>query len=360
MRVGIVCPYTLAVPGGVQTHVLALAAALEADGLRADVLAPTDDADPGGFDVVVRSLGASVPVPTNGSTARIALGPTTAWRALRIADDYDVLHVHEPLVPGAALMLSSRAKPPRVGTFHAASDGYWGYRVGRPLLQHGWDGLALRTAVSESAIGRVRPYFDGPVEIEPNGVQVGRFSEAVARSPRDGRDRRIVLFVGRDEPRKGLPVLCEAFARVREALPETELWLAGPGTGTQRGPGVTAFDLVDDATLRSLYRSADVFCAPALYGESFGVVLLEAMSAGAAVVATDIDGYAAVARDGVEAVLVSPDDPVALADAMCRVLSDDALRGALVDAGARRARAFDWPELAARMRERYERVLAAE
>lgn len=358
LRVGILCPYTLAVPGGVQTHVLALASALEADGVRADVIAPTDDADAGEFEVVVRSLGASVPVPTNGSTARIALGPTTAWRAMRIAEDYDVLHVHEPLVPGAALMTSARAKRPRIGTFHAASDGYWGYRIGRPLLQLAWDGLSMRTAVSDAAIGRVRPYFDGAVDVEPNGVDVDGFASAAPLSDPNGRDSRVVLFIGRDEPRKGLPVLRRAFVAVRDALPDAELWIAGPGTGSQRGDGIRAFDRVDTPTLRSLYRSADVFCAPARFGESFGVVLLEAMSAGAAVVATDIEGYAAVARDGQEAVLVAPDDVDALASALVEVCTDDTRRSELVAAGARRARDFDWTHLAARMRERYERVLS--
>ncbi|MCC7076668.1 MAG: glycosyltransferase family 4 protein [Acidimicrobiia bacterium] len=352
LRVGILCPYSLAWPGGVQTHVLAVARALEGRGVRADVLAPTDGVRID-TDVRVRSLGRAVPVPANGSTARIALGPQAIANALRFARSYDLVHLHEPLVPGAALAVALRRPVPLVGTFHAASEGgYWGYALGRPLMRPAWNHLDTRLAVSKAARERVTRYFDGAIDLFPNGVDVRRHAEA---SPY-GRSaaEHVVLFVGRDEPRKGLRHLIDAFAEVREAAPGVELWIAGPDTDSIRGTGIRSFGRVDDTTLASLFRGADVFCAPSTFGESFGIVLLEAMAAGTPVVATDIPGYAAVARpDRDEAVLVPPGDTAALAGALVSVLSDFARRERMRQAGRARAAEFDWEKLSGDLASRY-------
>lgn len=358
LRVGILCPYSLAWPGGVQTHVLSVAQALEAHGVRADVLAPTDGRR---IDtpVRVRSLGRSVPLPANGSTARIALGPACVRRALKLSRAYDLVHVHEPLVPGAALAASLRRPVPLVGTFHAASEGgYWGYALGKPIMASAWRHLDLRLAVSDAAADRVTRYFTGPVERFPNGVDVDRFASAEPFG-RSGAES-VILFVGRDEPRKGLRHLLGAFEEVRSALGGVQLWIAGPETESLRGNAIRSFGLVDDATLASLFKAADVFCAPSTFGESFGIVLLEAMSAGTPVVATDIPGYAAVARaEKGEGVLVAPGDERALAGALLAVLADATRRDAMSRAGKARASEFDWAVLAGRLADHYRRIAAS-
>ncbi len=359
LRVALVSPYSLAVPGGVQNHVLSLVPALGDLGVDATVLAPCDGVDAAGFGVPVVSLGRSLPVPANGSTARIGLNPAGVYRLRRALGDFDVVHVHEPLVPGVGLAAAWQKRLPSVGTFHAASDGgYWPYRAFNSLLGVAWRRLNVRTAVSEAALERVRPYFDGPVEIVPNGFDAARFADAVALPERANAPGPVLLFLGRDEPRKGLDVMRHAFRRVRAVAGDVSLWLAGPGTERVDDPGTLAFGGVDDATLASLYVSADIFCAPARFGESFGIVLLEAMAAGAAVVASAIDGYAAVARDGAEALLVTPGDDAALGDAIVRMLADPGLRERLTAAGRARAGEFDWRALAPRVAALYEQALA--
>ncbi len=358
LRVGILCPYSLRWPGGVQNHVLGLARALGGEGVDAEILAPTDMAPAPATDVEVVSLGVSVPLPANGSVARIGLDPVASVRAALSARRFDVVHVHEPLVPGVALSAVLAAKGPVVGTFHAASEGYWGYRWGRRLLRPAWDRLAARLAVSEAAVARVAPYFVGDVEVVPNGVDTARFADGTPLVERDLDEGPVVLFLGRDEPRKGLDVLVAAWAAVRERVPGAALWVAGPGTEGVQALGVRAFGEVEDEFVPALYASADVFCAPARGGESFGVVLAEAMAAGLAVVATDIPGYAAVARPDAEAVLVPPDSPEALAGALAGVLGDSALRERLAAAGRSRAAEFDWSVVAGRVLGVYERVTA--
>ncbi len=360
MRVGLVSPYSLASPGGVQNHLLSLAPALERVGIRAEILAPTDDDEPAS-DTPIISLGKSIPFRANGSVARIGLSPFGVRRLRESLGRYDVLHVHEPLVPGVAFAAARQTKVPTVGTFHAASDdgSYFAYEYFGRFLSSGWRNLDVRIAVSEAARMRVTRYFEGKVEIIPNGFDFDRFATAEPLSDAAETSGPIIVFVGRNEPRKGLSVLLRAFDRVLRDIPDAELWIGGPGTETIRRHRVRSFGGVDAATLSSLYASADVFCAPARFGESFGIVLLEAMAARAAIVATQIDGYAAVARDDVEAVLVPVDDDVALAAAIVRVLTDTDLMETLVTAGVRRAQEFDWSVLSGKIIAAYERAIGA-
>lgn len=354
VRIGLVSPYSLTVPGGVQGQVMGLARALRGQGHVARVLGPCDGPPP---EPGVTSLGNCVPLAANGSVAPIAPDPSCALRTIRALRDegFDVVHLHEPLVPGPCMTSAVMATAPLVGTFHAAgySASYrWG---GRPLR---WlaERLDLRCAVSEAAATLARRHLGGRYDVLPNGIEVERFSKADPW-PSEGPT---ILFVGRHEPRKGLAVLVDAMADVPG---EVRLWVAGDGPETARlraataeDPHITWLGRVDEAELARRMRGADVVCAPSLHGESFGVVLLEAMAAGTAVVATDLVGYASVARADMEALLVPPGDAPALGAALRRVLTDPVLAAELTAAGAERADELSMDHLAERYLERYAAV----
>lgn len=358
MRVAVVCPYSLAAPGGVQSHVLALGRALHALGLDAAVVAPTDGAQTEAFGVPVHSLGRTIPLNVNGSVARLAVGPLVAARARHAVRGFDIVHVHEPLQFAVSLTSTLTAPHPLVGTFHAAAESQALYAALKMPLGRLVRRLDAAWAVSDAAADLVERYFATRPPIEPNGVEVARFAGAQPLPERSKVKGPVVLFVGRDEPRKGLDVLREAWGQLRSALPDAQLWIAGPGTESVHDPGTRAWGGVDEATLPRLYASADLYCSPARFGESFGIVLLEAMAAGTPVVASDIPGYAAVSGDGAAARLVPVGDATALAGAIAASLDDAPGLAGLVSAGRRRAAEFDWSVLAARMAGHYEDVVA--
>lgn len=366
VRVALVCPYSLSVPGGVQGQVLGLARALRHAGHEAVVLAPVDaevpDTDLPAEAVI--GLGRTVPVPANGSVARLAVTPlalarlAAELRRLRPA----VVHVHEPLAPGSNWAALARPGP-KVGTFHRAGD-VKGARLLAPAARALASRLAVRTAVSEQARAGAQRLLGGDYILVGNGVELDRFARAEpwpAAGP-------TVCFVGRHEPRKGLDVLLDAFARLDPFL-GARLWVAGEGPETaaltQRYRtlgGIEWLGRIDDHELARRMAGAHVLCAPSRFGESFGVVLLEAMAARAVVVASDIPGYAAVV--GSHGVLVPPGDATALAGALGTVLGDLAAgRGAgspsFLDAAARHASQWAMDAVAGRYLEVYERVLAS-
>jgi phosphatidylinositol alpha-mannosyltransferase len=355
VRIGLVSPYSLTLPGGVQGQVLGLARALRAKGHEARVLGPCDGPPP---EAGVTPLGSSVPLAANGSVAPIAPDLPCALRTISALrdEDFDVVHLHEPLVPGPCMTALVVADAPLVGTFHAAGSSASYRWAGRAL---GWAAsrLALRCAVSDAAAALARQHLGGSYEVLTNGVEVGRFCE-VEPWPSEGPT---ILFLGRHEPRKGLAVLVDAL----EDLPaDVCLWVAGDGPDTARLRAATAGDdrvtwlgRVSDHERARRLRGTDVLCAPSLGGESFGVVLLEAMAAGAAVVASDLAGYAAVARHGCEALLVAPGDSKALAVALRLALEDRDRSAALVAAGRARAAELSMERLAERYLERYEALL---
>ncbi|HET7488193.1 MAG TPA: glycosyltransferase family 4 protein [Acidimicrobiales bacterium] len=355
MRIGLVCPYSLTHPGGVQGQVLAQARALRALGHDTRVLAPCDGPPP---ETGVVPLGNSVPLAGNGSVAQLAPDPACLLRTLAALDDedFDVVHLHEPFCPGPTLTTLAFGRTPMVGTFHRAGASA-SYRFGRPVAIRLARRLAVRVAVSEDARRTAADALQGEYLVLHNGIEVERFAKATpwpATNP-------TVLFVGRHEPRKGLGVLVEAMSSVG---PEVRLWVAGEGSETAKLRRLTAGDprvewlgRLDDAEVASRMRGADVLCAPSLHGESFGVVLLEGMAASTPVVASDLPGYRNVAGPGVHALLVPPGDPTALADALCRVLEDPALAAELVAAGEARAAELSMERLAERYLELYEDVI---
>ena len=352
------CPYSLSLLGGVQGQVLALGHALQELGVDARIVAPCDGPPPAPGII---SVGPSTRVPSNGSVAPIATGRAVARRTLEAIRSFgpDVLHLHEPLAPGANHAALVGTSVPAVGTFHSARSGrngwYDTFRTGlRPMLRR----LAVATAVSDDAARQVELTFHTDCEIVPNGVDVGRYEHA---EPWPRPARPVLVFVGRHEPRKGLAVLLDAFARLdRDAV----LWVVGDGpqTAQLRDRKLANVEWVgrvgDDEKARRL-RSATVACFPAVEGESFGVVLLEAMASGAPVVASDIDGYRTVARDDVEAVLVPPGDADALAGALRGLLDDAARREILSGAGFARANEFSMTHLAEQFVKVYERALSS-
>lgn len=355
VRIGLVCPYSLTSPGGVQGQVLAQARALRALGHETRVLAPCDGPPP---DAGVTPLGNSVPLAGNGSVAQLAPDPACILRTLRALrdEDFDIVHLHEPFCPGPTLVALAFGAGPLIGTFHRAGLGA-SYVVLRPFATRLARRLAVRCAVSQDARATAAQALGGNYELLSNGIEIERFTKA-APWPTLGPT---VVFVGRHEPRKGLRTLIEAMAHLP---PEVRLWVAGEGSQTAELQERTAGDhrvewlgRIDDAEVASRMRGADVVCAPSLHGESFGVVLLEGMAASTPVVASDLPGYRNVAVPERHALLVPPGDPGALAQALRRVLEDAVLAARLVESGEARAAELSMERLAERYLELYEGVV---
>jgi phosphatidylinositol alpha-mannosyltransferase len=378
MRVAIVSPYALDVAGGVQAHVLSLADALRASGDEVLVVGPSSEAHatvhtPGG--IPVRLVGRTLAVPANGSRAPIALDPSAAMqlRALLRRAAPDVVHVHEPLVPvlGPAAVLATDAA--RVLTFHATAEGgmlprlYRAARVPARGVVRRADALTAVSPVAAAFHAHELGIDADRMTVVPNGVDVARFAHAGRRDPR--LPPRLV-FLGRLEHRKGADVVVRAFLRLAAERSDIELRVLGDGplaptlrrlVADAPPTVVSRVELagrVENSALPGLLADADAAVLPARGGESFGIVLLEAMAAGLPLVATDIPGYRAVARHDQEAILVPPDDAGALAEAVARILDEPELAARLRVAGLARAAEHDWSAIAGRMRSIYAAALA--
>ncbi|MDQ1444999.1 MAG: phosphatidyl-myo-inositol alpha-mannosyltransferase [Acidimicrobiaceae bacterium] len=356
MRVAQVCPYSLTIPGGVQGQVLALSRSLRTLGHETRVLAPCDGPPP---DAGVTPLGNSIPLASNGSVAPLAPDISCALRTIRALrdEDFDVVHLQEPLCPGPTLTTLLFSDRPMLGTFHR-SGASSAYAALGPLVRRAAQRLSMRAAVSKDALATARGAVPGDYEMVFNGIEVERFAKAQPW-PTDGPT---IFFIGRHEPRKGLDVLLAAFA---DLPPDAHLWVAGEGQQTAELKARTAHDAriewlgrIPDDEAASRLRGADLFCAPSLHGESFGVVLLESMAAQTPIVASDLPGYRNVARPDVDALLVPPNDPVVLGLALRRVLTDSALAAELVAAGEVRANEVSMDRLAERYVGLYQSLLS--
>jgi phosphatidylinositol alpha-mannosyltransferase len=303
--------------------------------------------------------GRAVPIRANGSIAPLSFGPVATAAVRRALDAFspDVIHLHEPLIPSLSLLALLTSDVPAVGTFHASAERSIGYGLARSVLQRAARKLRARTAVSDAARALVMRYMPGDYVLTPNGIHVKTFAEA---EPADLGEGKKILFLGRIERRKGLEVLIQAMTRLRD---EVELIVAGDGPEAKDAKALADRLLVrarflgrvDDATKASLFGRADVYCAPGLRGESFGIVLIEAMAARAPIVCSDLPGFRAVASGS--AVLVTPGDAGLLADGLKRVVSDRGLADRMSSAGARTAAAFDWSRLVANVEAVYERAI---
>jgi phosphatidyl-myo-inositol alpha-mannosyltransferase len=365
MRIGMVCPYSFDVPGGVQSHVLQLAEVMHSHGHEVSVLAPSSShvALP---DYVV-SGGKAVPIPYNGSVARLRFGPATHRKVKRwLADgEFDVLHLHEPNAPSLSMLALAVAEGPIVATFHTSTTKSLTLSVFQGILRPFHEKIVGRIAVSDLARRwQMEALGSDAVEI-PNGVDVSCFANAplLEGYPRPGKT---VLFLGRfDERRKGMDVLLRALPALVERFGDIEVLVVGRGDEDElceeAGPladHLRFLGQVDDQEKASALRSADVYCAPNTGGESFGIVLVEAMAAGTAVVASDLDAFRTVLRDGEAGRLVPVDDGSALAEALIDVLGDDTLRAGYVKAAKEAVRRYDWSVVAHQIMQVYDTVAA--
>lgn len=362
MRIGIVCPYSLDVPGGVQAHVVDLARALRALGHEVDVLAPAEgDA---ALPEFVTPTGRAVAVPYNGSVARIAFGPVSFARVRRwLAEHtFDVLHIHEPTTVSISALALMLADGPIVVTFHASAERSRALSALRGFTRPLMEKVTARIAVSPLARRLQVEHLGGDAIEIPNGVDVALFAHGDPLPERPPGPA--VGFVGRfDEPRKGMAVLLEALRALGPGAPRLVVVGSGDADGLRSAAGGLPVDVlgaVDDATKAAALRSVDVFCAPQLGGESFGMVLTEAMAAGAPVLASDLDAFRAVLGDPPAGMLFPTGEAPALARELAALLADPARRAVLREAGRQRVARFDWPVVAASVVRVYQAAVAAD
>ena len=363
MKIAMVSPYDFAWPGGVNAHVAQLSAELRDRGHSVRIIAPQTPARPltaGLAEEHFIPMGRTVPLSAGGSRARVTL----SWwlyprvRGLMLRERFDIVHLHEPLAPLLPLMVLHHSNSVNIGTFHAYSDRQRLYRLSRPALRRWHQRLHGHIAVSAAARSFVAPHFPQcAYQVIPNGIEYHRFAEAKPFSHlKDGR--RNILFVGRKDERKGLRYLLEAFVGLLRRRADLRVVIVGPGAPDREsarileeivsidaGAAINAGS-VDNADLPRYYASADVFCSPATGGESFGIVLLEAMAAGAPVVASDIDGYRDVVTHEETGLLAPPRDPEAIGSAIARLIDDPGLAGDLSAIGSRAAEGYSWRHVA--------------
>jgi phosphatidyl-myo-inositol alpha-mannosyltransferase len=367
MRVGIVCPYSWDVPGGVQEHTRDLAEALMDIGHEVSVLAPADDDD--ALPEYVVPAGRAVAVPYNGSVARMSFGPLSANRVRRWIKEgnFDVLHVHEPAAPSLSLIACWVADGPIVATMHGANPRSRALHVAEPMLRSALEKISGRIAVSEAARTTLVSHLGGDAVLIPNGVTISRYEKAEPLPGWPGEGGAIGFLGRTDEPRKGLAVLLRAFEVIGAQRPQLRLLIAGPGDMEEvlaRVPAglrdrVVHLGQVSEAVKVQVYHSVDVFCAPNTGGESFGIVLAEAMAAGAPIVASDLDAFRRVLRGGRAGELFENGNSDDLAAAIGRLLDDPQRRAVLSAAASSAVRDYDWRKIARDVVKVYEAVLPA-
>jgi phosphatidyl-myo-inositol alpha-mannosyltransferase len=368
VRVGLVCPYSWDIPGGVQAHVRDLAEALLDLGHEVSVLAPADEDTP--LPPYAVSAGRAVPIRYNGSVARVQLGPVSATRVRRWLRDghFDVLHIHEPIAPSLSFLALVLARGPIVVTFHTSTQRSRSLSAAASAVQPFLERVQGRIAVSAAARQVQVEHLGGDAVEIPNGVAVPRYA-AAAPLPGYPRAGGTVGFIGRyDEPRKGMSVLLEALAGLAPGRPGLRLLVAGRGDAADLltdlpsalAGRVDLLGQVSEADKARLLRSVDVYCAPNLGGESFGVILLEAMAAGTPILASDLEPFRRVLDDGQAGTLFRTGDPAALAASLAALLDDPARRQRLAAVGTEVVAGYDWPVVARQIVAVYETVIAAE
>jgi phosphatidylinositol alpha-mannosyltransferase len=359
VRIGIVCPYSLDVPGGVQLHVRDLAETLISMGHHVSVLAPADEEQE--LPPYVVTAGRAVPVPYNGSVARLNFGPLSAARVRRWLNQggFDVLHVHEPMAPSLSLLAVMAWDGPVVATFHTAITRSHFLSASRKVAQLVLERITARIAVSALARRVQVEHLDGGAVEIPNGVAVAKFANA---SPLDGwpREGGSVGFLGRfTEPRKGFQILVRALETVAAQRPSVRLLLAGPSDlkEVDLPPSVASrvdfLGRVSEQDKARMLRSIDLYVAPNTGGESFGMILTEAMAAGAAIVASDLDAFRRVLDGGRAGALFPVGDSSALAATILELLEDSGRRAVFSERARTAVAAYDWPVVAARVLEVY-------
>jgi phosphatidyl-myo-inositol alpha-mannosyltransferase len=364
MRIGIVCPYSWDFPGGVQVHVRDLAETLIALGHHVSVLAPADD--DGALPPYVVAAGRAVPVRYNGSVARLTFGFVSAARVRRWVKEgeFDVLHVHEPGAPSLSLLACWSAVGPMVGTFHTSTSRSRAMAATSLVIETALEKLSARIAVSPAARQTLVAHLGGDAVLIPNGVAMSAFADS---TPLEGwpRPGGTLGFLGRiDEPRKGLKVLLEALPQIVASVPDVQVLVAGPGDADaaladvprELRERVHLMGRVTEEDKARMYRSVDVFVAPNTGGESFGIVLLEAMASEAPVLASDIDAFVRVLDGGTAGALFRSEDSDSLAKEAIALLGDTARREELRVRARETAARYDWARVAQDVLRVYETV----
>jgi phosphatidyl-myo-inositol alpha-mannosyltransferase len=363
MRIALVSPYDWCVDGGVKSHIAHLAAHFREWGHEVTIFAPASDEEKVAGEVTVMGRPRSMRV--SGSVARI----TFAWKSPEVKEmlakgKFDVVHLHEPLMPLLPYHFLRYSTSATVGTFHAAKDGgnrFYGYTT--RLTRRWFRKLDGKIAVSPAAVALVSRYFAGYYNIIPNGIDYEHFRQEREPLPEFMDGRSNILFVGRPEKRKGLKYLLRAYIRIKEMEPNTRLIVVGAGDFSRyerlmEPIGDVVFrEYVPYEELPRYHRSAHVFCAPNTGNESQGYVLLEAMAAGMPVVASNIEGFAGVITDELDGILVKPKDSDALALAIVRLLRDPVRRAEVARRGQAQAAHYSWDNIARRVLSYYERLL---
>lgn len=364
MRIGIVCPYSWDIPGGVSAHVADLAEALIRMGHHVSVLAPAE------FDELlpdyVVSTGKPRAVKYNGSVARLSFGPIAARKVSKWIEEgeFDVLHVHEPLAPSLSVLACWAAKGPIVATWHSSMDKSRMMLTLSKLAQTAMEKVSARIAVSEAARTTLIKHVGGDAVVIPNGVDVSTFINAKPMFGWPGRNQSIV-FLGRgDEPRKGLSVLVEAYPEIRRQHPNVRLLIAGPGEpadtlkklSREDRASVTVLGMVAPQDKASVLASGTIYVAPNTGGESFGIVLLEAMASGTPVVASDLEAFQRVLDNGKAGITFENENSADLARVVSDLLSDPARCAELSAQGKLRAAEFDWSVVAEKIVDVYESI----
>jgi phosphatidylinositol alpha-mannosyltransferase len=372
VKIALVSPYDFAYPGGVTVHISYLEHYFTQMGNEVKVIAPASKAISKFGDRFI-SIGKPRPIPTSGSIARVTLSPWLSSKIKTVFDKekFDIVHLHEPLMPMLCTTVLRLSQTANIATFHACH-GNPGYDFAKPfgkwILNRWFHKLHGKIAVSKPAVEFVSKYFHGYYNIIPNGVDIDHFSPDVSPIEEFADGKLNILFVSRLEKRKGLNYLLEAFKRVKQEIPNSRLIIVGPGTRLRRKyenhvarsslKDVVFTGLVPYEELPRYYRTADVFCAPATGRESFGLILLEAMAVGRPIVASNIDGYASVLTHNVEGLLVPPGDREVLARALLSLLTDESLRREIGAKGRVKALKYSWEQIAQNVLNYYMRILS--
>lgn len=366
IRIGMVCPYGWDTPGGVQTHIRELAEHLISEGHYVSVLTPVSDDSVQLQDYVVNA-GKPISIPVNGSVARVLFGPIASSRAKQwiASGDFDLLHLHEPAIPSLSLLACSAAEGPLVGTFHVSTPKKKAiYAIG-PILEPIVEKLTARIAVSELARSTLKDHFDTDAVVIPNGIDGQKYANALIAKEYSGDNT--IGFIGRfEEPRKGLQVLLDSLPIVARFIPDVSYLIAGPGDSKdyikQINPELVGrvkfLGLLSDKEKESFLKSIQIYVAPNTGGESFGIILTEALSAGTAVVASDIPAFKAVLENGAAGALFKNEDSTDLAKVLVELLRDKDRREKLASKGKLSAQKYDWQDVAEQIESVYEMAIA--
>lgn len=367
MKIGLVSPYDFAYPGGVVAHISNLAHHLEQRGHTVKILAPAEYPDTLGVANLI-AVGRPIPVPSGGSIARISL---SVWRerhvrALLKEESFNVIHIHEPLAPVLPLTVLGASQTVNVGTFHRFDGNSRIYQFTKHPLRHWFKKLDGRIAVSNPALQYVSKHFPGEYNVIPNGIDVDFLSQEVPPFDAFNDGKLNLLFVGRMEKRKGLPYLLGAFSRLKWEYPNLRLLVVGPGNpgkecyqlmGERNIQDVVFLGGVSEEAKRRYLHTADIFCAPNIGKESFGLILGEAMAASKPIVASNIAGFAQVLTDGIEGFLVTPRSEEQIAIALKRLIDDEGLRERMGQNGRKTVETYRWERVTERVEEYYRKAM---